>query len=79
MSQMMTLCCKPKRKTRIMYLTNLSYFQTESYLTFLIAQGLIERNNQEFKTTPKGKQFLEAYHNLKTLLEDKPKPPTLIL
>lgn len=77
MSQIMTLCRKPSRKTRIMYQTNLSYVQLKTYLAFLSAQGLIARDSDEFQTTSKGQRFLEAYSSLKTLLEgqESRRPP----
>ena len=71
MSQIMALCCKPSRKTRIMYQTNLSYPQLKTYLTFLSEQELIAYEGEEFKTTQKGQMFLEAFNSLMTLLEDQ--------
>ena len=55
------------RKTRIMYLGNLSFELLEKYLDLLRNYGLIEiRSNNEktYRATEKGRRFLEDYHEL---------------
>ena len=55
------------KKTRIMYLCNLSFDATKEYLTFLLKAGLLRIGNS-FHTTEKGIQFLNAYQTLELLL-----------
>jgi len=55
------------RKTRIMYLGNLSFDLTQKYLKQLKESQLIEvkeNNGQMYKLTPKGEQFLADYYEL---------------
>ena len=63
------------KKTQIMYSCNLSFKQLDAYVRFLIRKGLlkmqIKKESKEFhffETTEKGKTFLKAYKNLKSLL-----------
>jgi predicted transcriptional regulator len=55
------------RKTRIMYLGNLSFDLLQKYLDMLVRLGLLEtRNNQEktYVATEKGRKFLEDFNEL---------------
>lgn len=55
------------RKTRIMYLGNLSFDLLEKYLDMLVNYGLIERRNGTETTyiaTEKGRKFLEDFNEL---------------
>ena len=55
------------RKTRIMYLGNLSFDLLQKYLEMLVEFGLVEVKNGADKTyvaTEKGRQFLEDFHEL---------------
>lgn len=55
------------KKTRIMYLANLSFDQLKKYLKFLIDKELLEYNpiNKKYKTTSKGSEFLKMFHEFK--------------
>ena len=60
------------RKTRIMYLCNLSFDLLQKYLDLLTNFGLIEvKNNSErtYAATEKGRQFLEDFHELRKYSE----------
>ena len=55
------------RKTRIMYLGNLSFDLLQKYLDMLVNVGLLELRNGEEKmyiATPKGRAFLEDFTEL---------------
>ena len=55
------------RKTRIMYLGNLSFDLLEKYLDMLVNYGLIEKKNGSGTTyvaTDKGRRFLEDFNEL---------------
>ena len=55
------------RKTRIMYLGNLSFDLLQKYLDMLVNYELLEingRSDKSYIATPKGKQFLEDYREL---------------
>ena len=65
------------KKTHVMYRCNLSFRQLNAYLEFLVEMGFLEtitmktenkENAQLFRTTRKGRDLVEAYHNLKALL-----------
>ncbi len=60
------------RKTRIMYLGNLSFALLQKYLDMLVQYDLLEvRGNSEksYLATEKGKQFLEDYYELQKYSE----------
>lgn len=59
-----------KRKTRIMYVNNLSHSQLKDYLTLLASCNLLAHNSDAYVTTEKGHRFLEAFAQLKGVLED---------
>jgi len=50
-------------KTKIMYKAFLSFPQLKEYLTVLLERGLLEHveDENEYRTTDKGKQFLKMY------------------
>ena len=56
------------RKTRIMYRCNLSHRQLQAYLKLLLRLGLLESPSDSFKTTVKGRKFVDAYRTLKALM-----------
>jgi len=56
------------RKTRIMYRCNLSHRQLQAYLKLLLGMGLLASRSDLFKTTAKGRKFVDAYHTLKALM-----------
>ena len=53
-------------KTKIMYKAFLSFPQLKEYLAMLEDRGLLEHRTaqQEYKTTPKGKDFLKMYKDV---------------
>jgi predicted transcriptional regulator len=58
-------------KTRIMYRAALSYFQLQSYLESLMEKGLLEYDmaSVRYSTTMRGRQFLESFKQLTSLIE----------
>jgi predicted transcriptional regulator len=52
---------KGAKKTRIMYIANLSYKLLEKYLGETIEIGLMHFNNDGYAVTEKGYAFLEKY------------------
>jgi len=61
------------RKTRIMYLGNLSFDLVEKYLGLLTDVGLVEvrygNGQRRYFTTEKGQRFLKEFDELRTHLE----------
>ena len=60
-------------KTHIMYRANLSFAKTRKYIDFLLRLDLIATNfssegKQKFRTTEKGKAFLNQYREAVKLL-----------
>ncbi|UCE15276.1 MAG: hypothetical protein JSV12_05160 [Candidatus Bathyarchaeota archaeon] len=69
-AQILMFCMDSKRKTRIMYMNNLSHLQLKNYLTLLTSRNLLAHNSDTYVTTEKGHRFLEAFAQLKDVLED---------
>lgn len=60
------------RKTRIMYLGNLSFDLLQKYLEMLVHYGLLEvrgSSEKSYLATEKGKQFLQDYYELQKYSE----------
>jgi predicted transcriptional regulator len=59
-------------KTQIMYRANLSFTQLNDYLRFVLRINLLDKiivNDKEmYKTTDKGLDFLQRYHEINELL-----------
>ena len=70
MTDILVLCTRSSKKTRIMYQTNLSYAQLKSYLELLTSRGLLQSNSGEFAATEKGLRFLDAFARLNGVLQD---------
>jgi predicted transcriptional regulator len=49
------------KKTRIMYVANLSYMLLEKYLGEAIKSGLVCFNHNSYEMTEKGRAFIERY------------------
>jgi predicted transcriptional regulator len=66
-ADILRICKKGSRKTRTMYLANLSWTQLEKYLKLLINKKLLEYDSIEkkYRTTNKGLEFLRAYFDAK--------------
>ena len=67
------------KKTHIMYRANLSYEQVHLYLGELIAKRLIAQDVSSadgivYRTTEKGREFLQYYTRLAEFLEEKQEP-----
>ncbi len=69
------------RKTRIMYQSNLSFRQMDTYIGLLLDLGLLESTTVKnsgntysplFSSTKKGRDFIEASHTLNVLLTAEP-------
>ncbi|HJU13083.1 MAG TPA: winged helix-turn-helix domain-containing protein [Candidatus Nitrosotalea sp.] len=60
-------------KTKIMYSAYLSSAQLKDYLTFLQASGLVrqERGGESYKTTEKGRRYLQKYRELDEMIESE--------
>lgn len=71
MAQILMFCAPPRRKTSIMYKNNLSYAQLKNYLTLLSSHDLLAHKSDTYVTTEKGQQFLQAFAQLKEVLEDR--------
>ena len=62
-------------KTQIMYRANLSFTQLNDYLGFMLETHLLEKIRQNgkhiYKSTEKGLDFLERYHQIAELLRNE--------
>lgn len=63
----------PSLKTSIMYRTNLSFRQLETYLRICVKGGLLKKqidgSRVVYITTEKGVEFLEAYDKIMSLVK----------
>jgi len=66
-ADILRICKKGSKKTRTMYLANLSFEQLKKYLELLINKKLLEYDSIEkkYKTTNKGLEFLRVYFDVK--------------
>jgi predicted transcriptional regulator len=60
-------------QTKIMYKALLSYAQLKEYLTVLIENDLLsfDSASRKFKTTEKGRRFLEIYNKMGTVIREQ--------
>lgn len=61
-------------KTEIMYTANMSYYQLQKYLHFLLTQGFIDRlvaenSHFNYRITEKGSRLLKSIDNVLEVLE----------
>lgn len=61
-------------KTEIMYSANMSYYQLQKYLGFLLAHGFIDRlvaknSHFNYRVTEKGSKLLKSIENVLEVLE----------
>lgn len=75
MASILSEARKGARKTRIMYRCNLSHRQLQVYLKFLLDMRLLMLVSKEgeigrnlYKSTTKGRKFLDAYYTLRELV-----------
>ena len=62
------------KKSHIVYRANLNFEVVKKYLKHLSESGLItfpSINNRIFKTTPKGREYINRYENLNTYIKVK--------
>jgi len=71
MAQILLLCSEARRKTRIMYQTNLNYAQLKNYLNFLTSKNLLAHKSDGYVTSDKGQRFLEAFALVNDVLDDR--------
>ena len=75
MASILNEAVKGTKKTRIMYRCNLSHRQLQRYLKLLLGMELLRSVSKKesgktyyFKTSAKGRAFLDAYRKLKALM-----------
>ncbi len=69
-------------KTEIMYTINMSYFQTQKYLSLILERGLADKQENEhhmvsYRITKKGAEFLAKVENMLEMLHNKETPHIL--
>jgi predicted transcriptional regulator len=74
MADILTLSTVGIKKTHIMYRANLSYEQILYYLGELLTRGLLEQDTFEgtqiYRTTEKGREFLQHYAGMAELIKE---------
>jgi len=58
------------KKTQMMYGANLSFYQIEGYVRYLLKMGFLsfEKEGRLYWTTNKGREFLRSFENIKLLM-----------
>ncbi|MBT0159376.1 hypothetical protein G4O51_05255 [Candidatus Bathyarchaeota archaeon A05DMB-2] len=64
MADIMQACLLPRGKTRIMCKVKLNFTQANEYLSQLTSLGLLSREDGDYVTTERGRQFMSAYNRL---------------
>ena len=76
-AEILTIAKEGSLKTQIMYRANLSFAQLNEYLSFLIKIYLLKIQNENgkkiYRTTTKGKKYLEKYKDITNLLGNNEK------
>jgi predicted transcriptional regulator len=76
MADILTLSTVGIKKTHIMYRANLSYEQILYYLGELMGRNLLEQDTVEgtqvYRTTGKGREFLQHFANMAELIGEYP-------
>jgi predicted transcriptional regulator len=79
MGDVLALATSGIRKTHIMYRANLSYEQVYLYLEELIGKRLVAQDVSSdgvvYRTTEKGREFLQYYTHLMEFLEEQKQEP----
>ena len=77
-SEILSIAKDGSLKTQIMYRANLSFAQLNEYLSFLLRiklLKLVEQNEKTvYKTTTKGRKYLENYQKIERLLSGEEDP-----
>jgi len=72
--EILSICLKPRTKTRILYKCKLSYTMLCKYLKLLISHGLLSnfdgKKRKVYNTTDNGSRFIASYEQLKKLLQN---------
>ena len=75
MADVLSLSTAGIKKTHIMYRANLSYEQIIHYLTQLLGKGLLAQDISDgalvYRTTEKGREFLNCYSKMTDLITEK--------
>jgi len=67
--EILSLCQKPAKRTRIVYGTNINFQLLQNYLDLLMGQGLIQENaDGTFVTTEKGSGALNQIQNIQLVI-----------
>ena len=74
MGDVLSLATAGIKKTHIMYRANLSYEQVHMYLAELMGKRLVAQDISDdgvvYRTTDKGREFLQYYMRITEFLED---------
>jgi predicted transcriptional regulator len=68
MADILRVTSSGARKTEIVYKANLNFTRVETYIPYLEERDLLEISGPLYRTTPKGKEFLQTYHQMSNLL-----------
>lgn len=67
-AEILTLASEGAKKTQLVYKANLNFNLIRDQLEILIHTGLMEKQDREYFTTDKGKQFLYHFSSMTELI-----------
>ncbi len=74
-ADILKLLQEPKLKTHVTYGANLSHSQTQHYFKMMQSLGFIQkRDDKRWIATEKGKDFLQFYQHVQTMLKENVSP-----
>ncbi|MDH5441531.1 MAG: winged helix-turn-helix domain-containing protein [Candidatus Bathyarchaeota archaeon] len=68
LGEILSICRKGVNKTRIVYGANSNFKLMSEYLKFLLERGMVTERNRIWRTTDRGRKFLNHLHDLKLLM-----------
>ncbi|MEO9294163.1 MAG: winged helix-turn-helix domain-containing protein [Nitrososphaera sp.] len=71
-ADILSIATQPVNNTTIIYGVHLSNEQFKLYINFMHERRLVERINNTWLVTDKGRAYIEAYSNLARILESAP-------
>lgn len=73
LQEIVEACQEPIELTDLFYKVRTTYSVLTSKLNIAIRLGLVKNIDQKYHTTPKGKDFLDAWERVQTLLKEEQK------
>ena len=70
-SDILNISAHGAKKTEIVYRSNLNFNVAKKHINALMERGFVEKNEKFYFTTERGKNFVENYRHLKSMVPVK--------